>query len=245
MFLPLRGLVTIQSQREAAGSAEVTRAASGSVKGQAAAEASGGVAGHALKYGKDYLQLALVVLLAFAVRSTLVDHYVIPSASMVPTLMGGDRVFVFKAAYSLRFPFTHWHIVGWKDPQRGDIIVFASPTDGTTFIKRIVGLPGETVAVKRGRLSIDGREMPLADGDGTEPPIEDLDGHPHAINLLGHGGPDFGPLQVPEGRYFMVGDNRGNSQDSRVWGFLDRDAIMGKALRIYYSSAEGFRWSPL
>ena len=192
---------------------------------------------------KDIVQISIFVLLALVFRSVLLDHYVIPSGSMIPTLLEGDRVVVSKISYGLRVPFTSWWILRWDAPERGDIIVFSAPTDGSTFIKRVVGLPGDTVAVRNGMVIINGQKMPFSEtGNGI---TEDLEGVLHEVRLSGMGGPDFGPEKIPDEYYFMLGDNRGNSQDSRFWGFLDQKLLLGHAARIYYRSNGGFQWQPL
>lgn len=193
---------------------------------------------------KDIFQIALFVLIALVFRSILLDHYVIPSGSMIPTLMEGDRVVVSKISFGLRAPFTSFWLFRWSSPKRGDIVVFSAPTDGTTFIKRVVGVPGDVVAVRNGTVIINGTRMKInEDGEGKF--VEDLGGVKHRVMLNSMGGPDFGPAEVPDGHYFMLGDNRGNSQDSRFWGFLSEDLLLGYALRIYYRSEEGFSWQPL
>ncbi len=194
----------------------------------------------------DVLKLGMVVLAALSGRSCLIDHYVIPSGSMIPTLLEQDRVVVFKAAYGLRVPFTHVELARFEEPGRGDVIVFSSPTDDTTFIKRVVGLPGDIVEVRDGRVYLNGELVRFEEGSVARgEPIEMLEGKAHRVQVEDDGGPDFGPTKVPAESFFMLGDNRGNSQDSRSWGFLPRARVLGHALRIYYRSGTGFVWSPL
>jgi len=149
--------------------------------------------------------LIIAIVLAVIIRTFIFQPFYIPSGSMMPTLYRGDRIIVSKLSY--RF----------HPPQRGDIIVFRYPHNPKkTYIKRLIGLGGETVTLADGRLYIDGRETP-------EPYLP-----PNTYF------PDFGPVKVPEGSYFLLGDNRMNSEDSRVWGFLDRRLIIGKAVLVYW-----------
>jgi signal peptidase I len=213
--------------------------------------ASDSTASHIRGFINDLTRMAIVVVLALAARSSLLDHYVIPSGSMIPTLMLQDRVVVLKAFYGLRVPFTTVELLRFTEPARGDVMVFSSPTDGTTFIKRVVAVPGDVIAVRSGRLILNGEPVPLAQAPGERWPLEMLPGKDHQISLEEFGGPDFGPKTVPADSYLMIGDNRGNSQDSRSWGFLSRDRILGKAVRIYYRPEsdsfrfDWFRWAPM
>ncbi len=192
---------------------------------------------------KTIVQLAVVVFVALAARSSLADHYVIPSGSMLPTLEIKDRVFVGKATYGLRVPFTSIVVAGGKLPERGDVAVFRSPTDGTVFIKRIVALPGDEIRVHRGRITLNGHPVTWErEGKRT---YEILNGRRYQLRLDDGGGPDQAPITVPEGACFAMGDNRGNSQDSRSWGFLPLKNLRGRAKAIYWHSGEGFAWDPL
>jgi signal peptidase I len=172
-----------------------------------------------LEYGKA---IALAVVLALLIRSFIVQAFHIPSSSMVPTFLEGDRVLVSKFAFGLRNPFTNKVIIETGSPSRGDVVIFKYPEDPSTdFVKRVMGLPGETVEIIDGRVRIDGQF------------IEDRHGHydnPFRISTR-----DYGPEKVPEGQYFMMGDNRDYSNDSRVWGFVDASLLRGKAWRLYWS----------
>ncbi|MCR5507425.1 MAG: signal peptidase I [Lachnospiraceae bacterium] len=154
------------------------------------------------------LVLEIAVVIAVVVNMFLLVNAVIPSKSMEPTIMTGDRIFGNRLAYKN------------KDPKRGDIVIFKFPDDERElFIKRIIGMPGETLEVKDGRVYIDGADMPL-----DEPYVK--------VDPVG----DYGPVTIPEGCYFMMGDNRNESADSRFWihPFLQRDKILGKAAFRYY-----------
>ncbi len=194
------------------------------------------------------LVIALVIATSF--KSAIADWYVVPTGSMKPTIVEGDRVFVNKLAYDLKIPYTSWHVAEWGEPQRGAIVVFPSPTDGMRLIKRIVGVPGDTVEMKNDRLIINGKPLAYAAANsrngtatGASRPIvswdavENLDGVRHAVQFLPQrlAMRSFGPITVPEGKYFMMGDNRDNSADSRYFGFVDRDTIIGQAKYIVIS----------
>jgi signal peptidase I len=195
--------------------------------------------------------LALTILILTAVRSAIADWNDVPTGSMNPTIVQGDRVFVNKLAYDLKVPFTTWHLAQWSNPKRGDIVVFFSPVDGTRLVKRVIGLPGDKIQLANDRLLINGRPSEYdslpADTGRDVPPDHDLPrvyaqekagGMPsHAVTLL----PQrlalrtFGPTNVPAGQYFMMGDNRDNSNDSRFWGTVDRNRIVGRASMVVIS----------
>jgi signal peptidase I len=161
---------------------------------------------------REYAEaLIIAVLLALVIRTFVVQAFKIPSGSMLPTLQIGDHILVNKFLYTFR------HI------QRGDIIVFKFPQDESRdFIKRVIGLPGETVEVRGTQVFIDGK------------PLEE----PYAVHSAPPGASDrdhFGPVTVPPGKLFMLGDNRDQSMDSRVWGYLDVAKVKGKAFIIYFS----------
>lgn len=172
----------------------------------------------------------LVFLLALlAARSSLADHYVVPSSSMESTLLPGDRVVVDKRAYGLRVPFTLLTIADGEAPRRGDVVVFDAPDDGTRLIKRIVAVGGDVLEVRDGHAIVNGR-------------LDDERAH---LELRSGGGPDVTPIRVPEGAVFVMGDYRGMSRDSRFFGFVREDRIYAKAAAIYYRSGDGFVWKAL
>jgi signal peptidase I len=175
--------------------------------------------------------LSLSVLLA--ARSSLADHYHVPSGSMQPTVEVGDRVVVSKAAYALRVPFTELTLARFDGPARGDVVVLASPDDGVTLLKRVVAVPGDEVEIRRGRITIDDRAQPVVvDSSG---PTEQLGGALHPLDLGRGGGPDYGPRILGPDEYLVVGDNRGNSRDGRMFGTVSRDAFRGRVLGVYLS----------
>ena len=164
-------------------------------------------------------------------RASLADHYRVPTGSMEPSVEPGDRIVVAKAAYGIRIPFTDAWLVRWADPSPGDVVVLDSPEDGSVLLTRVVALEGELVEVRDGKLRIDG--VPVA----VEGAREHLGTSNHRV-VLGTGGPDFGPVQVPEGKALVLGDNRGNSRDGRYFGFVSTDSIFGRAEAVIARDGE-------
>jgi len=184
-----------------------------------------------------------VLLVVLIVRSFLIEPFQIPSGSMIPTLLVGDFILVNKYAYGLRLPVTGTKIAEIGEPQRGDIMVFYPPGDDRYFIKRVIGLPGDEVRVVDNRLFVNGEEMPqkIVEGAGysrdrgAKIVYENLYGVEHLVRKQVPPGP-YGVNYykvVPEGHYFMMGDNRDNSQDSRAWGTVPEENIVGKAFAIW------------
>ena len=187
----------------------------------------------------------LMILIVSSLRSALADWNDVPTGSMKPTIQEGDRVVVNKLAYDLKVPFTTISVLKWDDPERGDIVVLFSPVDGTRLVKRVVAIPGDKVEMRDNQLFVNGRlakQSPIAlasteDGDSAEVLYEDLYGRNHMVMLT----PEipavrsFGPVAVPEGNYFVLGDNRDNSNDSRFIGFIERRRIVGKAVAVAFS----------
>ena len=194
-----------------------------------------------------------VILLVLVLRSFLYEPFRIPSDSMMPTLVQGDFIFVNKWQYGLRLPVLNWKVVGIGEPQRGDVIVFRKPTEpSVVFIKRLVGLPGDTVRVTEAQVSVNGTPMPVEPGDFYRGPkeeqypftvvgLETLGERPHTLMFDPSRPGTEGEWQVPEGHYFMMGDNRNNSRDSRFAevGFVPADNIIGKAVAIWLSFNPG------
>jgi signal peptidase I len=190
---------------------------------------------------RDLLRVGLTLALVVTARSSLADHYFVPSGSMLPTVEPRDHIVVDKLAYGLRVPLTGAYALHFAPPARGDVVVLSSPDDGTVLLKRVVGVPGDRVTITEGTVVIDGQTMPVyeQDGawDGTSAPearrgphlIEALGASRHPINLGAGGGPDFGPVRIPPGRYLVLGDNRGDSRDGRYFGLVARDGILGRA----------------
>jgi signal peptidase I len=193
------------------------------------------------RVGTELLILAAVIVCSLAARSALADHYYIPSESMEFSLRAGDRVLVDKTAYGLRVPFTSVKITDGALPERGAIVVFDSPESGVRLIKRVVAVAGDTVAVHDGKLTINGERLESK----TAADLELFGERQAQLNLTGGGGPDMGTTVVPEGKVMVMGDNRGNSRDSRAFGFISRDEIYGHAFRLYYRRGDGFVWRPI
>lgn len=200
---------------------------------------------------REYAEAIVVaMLLAFAIRVFVVQAFKIPSGSMIPTLLIGDHILVSKLSYGFQWPTDcklQWNvppvncyasktIVAFGKPQRGDIIVFRFPEDEEKdFIKRIVGGPGDTVQVRNKVVLVNGE--PLDDKAFTQridPGIIDSTINPRD---------NFGPVTVPEGSYFVMGDNRDQSLDSRFWGYVREEKIRGKAFRIYWSWSGQGNWT--
>jgi signal peptidase I len=203
--------------------------------------------------------LLILALVMFSIRSSLADWNVVPSGSMQPTILVGDRVLVNKLAYDLKVPFTTWHIAEWSNPQRGDIVVFFSPKDGTRLVKRVIGLPGDTVELRNDQLIINGQPVNYTNLDSniseqlSSPEraqsvfaTEQLPTRSHAVMAI-NGIPakrTFGPVHVSDGHYFMMGDNRDNSFDSRYFGTVDRVQIVGRVTSVVLSLDKSNNWLP-
>ena len=191
--------------------------------------------------------LLIVVVTVGAFRSAVADWNDVPTGSMKPTILEGDRIVVNKLAYDLKVPFTRWRIARWSPPERGDIVVLFSPADGKRLVKRVVGVPGDRLALRNDRLFINGK--PLTYGPLTGIEVSDFQRgdrparllvterlgdrvHPVMITPEFPAMRFFGPIEVPEGQYFVMGDNRDESGDSRVFGFVAQDAIVGRATAV-------------
>ncbi|MFZ8859673.1 MAG: signal peptidase I [Thermocrinis sp.] len=187
------------------------------------------------KKGRWITELIVIVIIVLLIRAFVAQAYNIPSGSMKPTLLVGDFILVNKLVY--RF----------SEPQRGDIVVFKYPIDpNIDFIKRIIALPGEEVEVRNNQVFINGKPLTLIEvGRGEENGVRKViyeevlpEGKKHKVQFyedFPFSKRDFGPVVVPPNHYFVMGDNRDNSEDSRYWGFLPRENIVGKAFVIYFS----------
>ncbi len=203
-----------------------------------------------------------VIALVFLLRSFLWEPFKIPSSSMVPTLLVGDFILVNKYAYGIRLPIINKKVIQIADPQRGDVMVFKYPKDmSQDYIKRVIGVPGDTITYENKRLSVNGKPVaytPMDDYLDDQHPVyhkqftENLANTPHRIlNTDGKRTLDLGAVEnfpqreacdysydrftciVPQGNYFMMGDNRDNSADSRYWGFVPDKNIVGKAIVVW------------
>src|SRR5262245_1827321 len=199
---------------------------------------------------REYAEAIVVaMLLAFAIRVFVVQAFKIPSGSMIPTLLIGDHILVSKLSYGIQWPsqcklqavfppincFASLALIEFGKPQRGDTIVFRFPEDEEKdFIKRIVGTPGDTVQLRNKAVLVNG--VVLEDKSFTQR----ID--PGVIDGTINPRDNFGPVTVPEGAYFVMGDNRDQSLDSRFWGFVREEKIRGKAFRIYWSWSGKGKW---
>lgn len=187
------------------------------------------------EYGEAIL---IAVVLAFFIRTFVVQAFKIPSASMEPTLLVGDHILVNKFIYGIKIPFMDKTLVSVKEPRRGDIVVFKFPENpDKDFIKRVIAVPGDTVRIMDKKVYINDE---LAD----EPYGVFTDLIPGGIRPRDN----LGPVTVPEDSFFVMGDNRDHSYDSRFWGFVKRSAVKGKAFLIYWSwdgANSGVRWGRL
>lgn len=184
---------------------------------------------------REYAEALIVALaLALVIRTFIVQAFKIPSESMLETLQVGDHLLASKFAYGVKIPFTDRYLYEGGDPQRGDVIIFQYPNDPSVdYIKRVIGVPGDVIEVRDKQLYRNG--MPV-----KEAYIRHSD--PDRIEPLRD---NYAAVRVPPDKYFVMGDNRDNSLDSRFWGFVDRKAIKAKAWRIYWSwgGLDNIRWS--
>lgn len=184
---------------------------------------------------REYAEALIVaVILALIIRTFVVQAFKIPSESMLETLQVGDHLLANKFVYGIKIPFTDKYIYEGADPKHGDIVIFKYPNDPSIdYIKRVIGVPGDVIEVRDKQLYRNGTPVKEAyirfsDPDGREP-LRD----------------NYAPVTVPQGKYFVMGDNRDNSLDSRFWGFVDKNAIRAKAWRLYWSwgGLNDIRWS--
>ena len=168
--------------------------------------------------------ILIAVILALFIRTFFIQAFKIPSGSMRPTLLEGDKIMVNKIVYGPKVPFTHYRIPGLREPRRGDIVVFKYPEDRKKdFIKRLIAVGGETVEISNGNITIDGKP---------------IDGPPEILKTYyydrGHYGVEGNAVKVPKGSYFVLGDNSDSSRDSRYWGFVPKDDVIGRAMFIWW-----------
>lgn len=191
---------------------------------------------------KELLRWTAFVGALLVVRASVADHYTVPSGSMEPSVMTGDRLVVHKAAYGLRAPLTTAYLARGEDPRPGDVVVLDAPDTGDVLLKRVAAVPGDTVSVRGGRIAIGGAMAPVERDSGRL--VERLGGKKHDVRLTFSGGPDFGPVTLGPDEYLVLGDNRGDSRDGRSFGLVERGAILGRAIGIYFRNG-GFTWKEL
>jgi signal peptidase I len=198
-----------------------------------------------VEYSRSLFPVLLIVLVF---RSFLFEPFKIPSGSMIPTLLVGDFIVVNKFSYGIRLPVLNKKIISIGEPERGDVVVFRYPIDpGVNFIKRAVGLPGDTVTYRDKQIYVNGERVETSDGGRFEssdvkcstPNVdaalfyEQLGDINHEVLLHGRSPGRNGQWVVPEGHYFMMGDNRDRSNDSREWGFVPEENLLGRAVGIW------------
>lgn len=186
---------------------------------------------------KEHYSFLLIVLILFASRSSFADWYVVPTGSMLPTIVEGDRIFVNKMAYRLEVPFTDIEIMQTGEPKRGDIVVFVSEKAGDRLVKRLIGEPGDRVAMVDNQLIINGEHIRYQDGENEYQQTEFLGDLAHPVQFLpvAAARDGFAEVTVPQGHYLVLGDNRNNSADSRFYGFVPAIEIQGKANNVLIS----------
>lgn len=177
---------------------------------------------------REYVEaFAVALLIALVVRTLVIQAFKIPSSSMESTLLIGDHIFVNKFLYGYHIPLTKGRVLRFSSPNRGDIIVFVFPEDKSKdFIKRVIGVPGDTIEIRQKRVFVNGQPLSenyvqYADGNMVDGFVRSRDNLP--------------PIKVPPDKLFVMGDNRDRSYDSRFWGYVDMDAVIGKAMFIYFS----------
>lgn len=191
-----------------------------------------------------------IVFVIIPAKSSFADWNWVPTGSMSPTILQGDLIYVDKTAYDLRFPLTLYRLAKWSDPKRGDIVICFSPEDGNRIVKRVIGEPGDTIELRNNRLFLNGRpvrytkihpkyteNLSCSYKDSCILAMEDMDGFAHAVMSTPSipARRTFGPVTIPQDYYFVLGDNRDNSRDSRFFGLVERKVIVGKAKAIIVS----------
>jgi len=203
------------------------------------------------KFARNWVgSIVLVAGAMLPLRSAVADWNDVPTGSMEPTILPGDRIFVNKLSYGLRVPFTTMWVAQWSEPRAGDIVTFLQPVKGTRLVKRIVAGPGDTVEMRDNRVLINGVPLayrPLSSAELAEIDaprrashafaVEQLDGHSHIVGATPgiNAMRSFAPVTVPDGNYFMMGDNRDVSGDSRYFGFVPRGRITGRSPGVVMS----------
>jgi signal peptidase I len=210
---------------------------------------------------RDYRgMICFFVFVMVPAKSVLADWNWVPTGSMNPTIVEGDMIYVNKLAYDLRVPLTLQRVTEWGHPERGDIVVVFSPVDGMRLVKRVIGVPGDEIEMRNNLLTINGERVEytaLAEEATLDlmPALrarsvfaeEDLGGREHAVMSMPGvwaGKRNFSKVKVPKGEYFVMGDNRDNSHDSRYFGFVERKKIVGKATGVIVSFNKLDRYQP-
>ena len=195
------------------------------------------------KVWKENKSLVVFVSLMLVFRSAVADWNDVPTGSMKPTIVEGDRILVNKMAYDIRLPFTHISLLKMSDPQVGDIIIFDSEVADKKLVKRVVGTPGDVISMTDNILSINGQELNYqlakngSSPSGYKDRVEQLSDVKHFVRINNQGSQlsNFNSVVVPKGFYLALGDNRDNSADSRVIGFVPRNEIVGRSKKVVMS----------
>ena len=210
------------------------------------------------KWLKDNRGVLVFIFCLGLFRTAIADWNPVPTGSMRPTILEGDVVLVNRLAYDLKVPLTDYSLAHLGDPERGDIVTFSSPKDGMRLIKRLVALPGDVVELRNNQLFINQQAAEYSNETEFREPIghgrfvnakrviEDVDGSRRSVQFLPvlDEKSNFGPIVVPPDQYFMMGDNRDNSEDSRYIGFVPRNLIIGRAGHILVSADIKHDWKP-
>ncbi|MEO8426313.1 MAG: signal peptidase I [Verrucomicrobiota bacterium] len=212
------------------------------------------------RFWREWAKPMLIILLITGVfRSAIADWNDVPTGSMKPTILEGDRIFVNKLAYDLKIPFTTVHLTAWAHPKRGNIIVFFSPIDGIRLVKRVVGLPGDQIELRDNQLLVNGKQATYGPLDehvlsqirAEERPsyrfaAEEIEQRSHPVMSTPQLSAlrSFTALKVPADSYFVMGDNRDNSKDSRYIGCIPRGMIVGQAKAVVLSVDPGNHYFP-
>ena len=199
------------------------------------------IANSSLRIFRDWIPSLVLICLMLVARSTLADHYYVPSGSMEHALQPGDHVVVNKSAYGLRVPFTNQVIALKENPQRGEVVIFDSPETGVRLIKRVVAVGGDMVAVHRGRVVINGQVLVTP----QNPMLEIYGSRQARLNLGAGGGPDLPAMRVPRGHVLVLGDHRGNSHDGRFFGTVPVGELYGRATGVFLRQSDGLMWQSL
>ncbi len=250
--LALMGAIAVSGAVWAAGSV-IGRRRAGPGAGEQTADGAVEGGAPALGWAKAGREWFIVLLAVFVLRSFVFQPFMIPSGSMTPTLLKGDFIMVSKFAYGLRVPVLGTTIVPVGEPKRGDVVVFRYPVNPSEdYIKRVIGLPGDHIVYRDKTVYVNGVKQPVSDlgpyrglgQPGAEELSETLQGRAHPVlNLPYHDGPE-GVYIVPAGHYFVMGDNRDNSNDGRYWGYVPESDLIGKAEFIWFNW-QGWHHAPL
>jgi len=196
------------------------------------------------KVWKENKSLFIFISLMLVFRSAVADWNDVPTGSMKPTIVEGDRIFINKMAYDIRVPFTHISLVKMADPKRNEIIIFDSVASDKRLVKRVIGVPGDEVSMENNQVSINGEQLVYQketssqqSPDSNVDMVEKIDGASHTIrkDVTNSSFASFRQVTVPEGHYLVLGDNRDRSADSRVIGFVPRDEIIGRSSSVVMS----------